>query len=487
MSNLWSVVVQDVGVDCANIWLGSLYPDLRKPELVRVILQAVEPCESNPQSVKYRVVDEILIKQDDWLAPFRHLTQRFFKCITFHGLKPLQHYRVRVVEQCSNVEHMLETAVFDTLAKSLSDYPHGLTVAMGSCFSEEYDGGAVSNAFQALYSSSQHRPHFSFLLGDQVYLDIDLGTFSYRTKDIRKRIARIYATNWIALSGVFRHGATWFLPDDHEFWNNYPVREELNPFKSLLSLDKVHDIWKQTSRDGVNNIQSVKPIRFIDIGDDLRFCIVDFRSQRTKQKLLPKHYFKSIIDWLHKLSCPGVLVMSQPLIDEIGKGNEKNLPNYAQYDELVTAIANAKHDILVLAGDLHMGRIATVHFAPRNVAERGTVMHEVVASPLSNLSGPTSIATCVAKVSERPTQFPITDNSSVATVPIQYPKNWRVSSSSMRLPYLAKRTKEHFKTVNFKQADGHIAVEIKTWLVRKRCKGSNLPQQDHEPVTLLLQ
>lgn len=482
MRNLWSAVVHDVGANYANVWVGTLYPDLRKPD--KVVIELLDEHDNVLQ------IKEIL--KEEWLRPFRHLPQRFYQIISFTELTAATRYRARVMEY-SNLEtsrpYLIE-AQFDTLGHSLNDYPEGLNIAIGSCFSEQYDGGSVSRSYEALYNAgiADKSPHFTILMGDQVYLDVGLDSLSMETREIRERIARDYAQHWNALSGVLRNGGTWFLSDDHEFWNNYPFYKSLNPFTQALRIDKVRNIWTQTSRDGVNNIQNLKPVRIINFGEDLSVCMADFRSQRTETKLLPGQYFKLILDWLGELKSPGVLAISQPLIDAVGEGDERRVPNYEQYDQLLRAIASAPHDILILAGDLHCGRIASFKFEPKREGQTvGRVMHEVVASPLSNLSGPTSMACRTMSKSSRPETFPPRPISGIKTDKVIYPKNWAVSSEfSLRdIRYLKTRTKEHFTTLNFLKTEHGIEVRVRPWRVRETVKSTGLPKPDfHEPVVL---
>lgn len=483
MRNLWSVVVHDTGIDFVNIWIGTLHPNLRKP--TRITAKLFDD--------KDNYVQQQDILQTDWKRPFRHLKQRFFTIIQFENLQIKSRYKMELYEERdgTELEIPMTDVYFDTLGSSLDDYSEGLNVAMGSCFSEQYDGGSVSLAYEALYKANiaDVSPHFNFLLGDQVYLDVGLDSLSPQTREIRERIAGDYALHWNALQGVFKSGATWFLPDDHEFWNNYPFLSWKNPYTQALRIDKVKHIWKQTARDGINNIQNAKPVRVIEIGEDLTFCLADFRSKRTEKRLLQTQYFNQVLAWFETLKSPGVLVISQPLIDEAGDEDMK-LPNYDQYAQLLRAMQDAAHDVLVLAGDLHCGRVASFQFkAASRVDGECRVMHEVVASPLSNLSGPTSLAARTQDKSNRPKTFPPVEVDGVESGTVDYPKNWVVSSEFdlTDLRYLKERTKEHFTTLNFQKVGNAIEVKVMPWRVRDVTRDTGLPRQDFpEPVKFKL-
>lgn len=483
MRNLWNIVVHDVGVDFANIWIGTLHPNLRKP--VRLIVRVTDD--------KNALIREVNIEKQHWRRPFRHLKQRFFTLLTIDKLEPNNHYQVSFYELSGDRELIIPMTdvEFDTLGHSLDDYPDGLNIAIGSCFSEQFDGGAVSNSYQALYKKylPSISPHFTFLMGDQVYLDVGIDSLSVKSREIRERIAGDYAQHWTALHGVFQNGATWFLADDHEFWNNYPFHSGLNPFLQALHFESVRNVWRQTARDGVNNVQNVKPVRFINIGEDLSFCLADFRTKRTSKKLLPPDYFDEVLNWIAQLKSPGVIVLSQPVFDEVGDEDMK-LPNYKQYKKLLRAIQHANHDIVVLAGDLHMGRVASFQFnKPGTIDEPGRTLHEVVASPLSNLSGPTSLAARTTCEKSRPQTFPPEPIEGITSKAICYPEHWCVSTEFKMADfrYLKDRTKEHFSTLNFKKTSEGLVVSVRAWCVRDYEPREGLPKCDFpQPVTFTL-
>lgn len=483
MRSLWNIVVHDVGVDFANVWIGTLHPNLRKPACLMVRVS----------NTKGKLIREISIDKSQWRRPFRHLKQRFYTLLKIENLAPGSHYQLRFFEVNNDqiIPLPMTDAEFDTIGYSLNDYPAGLNIAIGSCFSEQYDGGAVSHSYQALYNKQlpEISPHFTFLLGDQVYLDVGMDSLSVKSREIRQRIASDYEQHWFALRGIFQHGATWFLADDHEFWNNYPFYSGLNPYLQTLRLESVRNVWRQTARDGVNNIQNVKPVRFINVGEDLSFCLADFRTKRTAKKLLQPEYFDVILDWIAQLKSPGVLVISQPVFDSVGDEDMK-LPNYKQYKKLLKAFQHADHDVLVLAGDLHMGRIASFQFnKPGTKDEPGRTLHEVVASPLSNLSGPTSLAARTTCEKSRPQVFPPEAIEGITTNPVCYPERWCVSTEFRMsdLRYLKDRTKEHFSTLNFQKVDNKLEVSVRAWCVRDYLASEGLPRCDFpEPVKFVL-
>ena len=53
---------------------------------------------------------------------------------------------------------------------------------------------------------------------------VRVDSLSLLNTEIRQRIADDYALHWQALGSICGCGGTWMLPDDHEYWNDYPCR-----------------------------------------------------------------------------------------------------------------------------------------------------------------------------------------------------------------------------------------------------------------------
>lgn len=474
MKNKWGLVVHEVTEKTVNIWVGTLFHDLRKPYKVTVQI-------TDNDNV---VVSEQYVEHEEWERPFKQIkTQRFYKLLSFKNLTPGKDYKVSLIESFTNTPEQanlyLSTGSFTTLPNSITDMENGFTVGLGSCFYEEFDGGSVGTSYETLVKSTQfpYKPHIKFLSGDQVYLDIGWDSLSIIPKEVRERVANDYALHWQALRGVLRNGATWFLSDDHEFWNNYPLVKGLSPFIQALRIPSVKKAWLGTAKNGVDNIQRVAPVRTFSISNELSFCVADLRAYRTEKNIMPEKHLKNILHWLETLTTPGILVLSQPMMVEISGNDDRNFVYYKrQYAKVVKAIHDADHDVVILSGDVHHGRISKVEFP-----ERANKMIEVVASPMSNLSGISSIATSTITRSSRLKKFPPIPVPGVTSCDISYTTPWRVSTEANLLDfrYYKKRTKEHFFTLTFKKnSAGNLNVAIKAWLVREKDRKTGLPKQD---------
>jgi hypothetical protein len=87
-----------------------------------------------------------------------------------------------------------------------------------------------------------------------------------------------------------------------------------------------------------------------------------------------------------------VLVTSQPLLAEATESKlilgttDANIPSYfVQYRDLLAAIKEAPHDILVVSGDIHVGRLVNVSWQQPN--GRQAKLYELTASPIRLLQG----------------------------------------------------------------------------------------------------
>jgi len=472
----WTLAIHRVTDTTAEVWVGTLFPTLKMPDQARVELTAPNG-EKQVQT----------IVRNDWKRPFAYMRQRFYQVCTFTGLSPGTHYEVRFFRYVESVAGVmpdywqdLRSGYFDTLPSRIpaaGEKP--FVIGLGSCFYRNRDGGHASSAYKALYERGPDagRPDVTFLVGDQVYLDIGFDSLSLISKEIRQRIADDYAENWRSLGSFLNRGATWMLPDDHEYWNDYPFYDSPLPTLLALKLDSVRRAWTRASRDGVNNIQRTRPVETIAIGDDLSICVADLRSYRNKHRFLPKADFDALLKWARTLTSPGVLVVPQPLIVEENKV-ERNLLSWPQqYGELVKALASSGHDVVVLSGDVHFGRIASVP-----LGDKGGRLIEVIASPLSNLTGFNGFATAVWK--NKPRKFPDPAAITVPDFPAQkvdYDKTFKVSTRKghpLSFVYPRERTSEHFMTVAFsRNANGSLALSVEAWRARERGRG-NLPEKD---------
>ena len=464
-TNAWSLVIQRAASSWVDIWVGNLFAKSQFPLLVRIELLQV---------------DKLCVTRDitSWKRPFQYLEQGIYALNRIDDLQANTQYHVNLYVQldASRALELVKAGVFTTLPNVLpgaNEKP--FTIGFGSCFSNQDDFGQTSTAYAALYDAGgELSPDVTFLIGDQVYLDLGFLSLVPFGGYIRKRIAKRYANNWQDLTDVFTRGATWMLPDDHEYWNDYPFNNLPILALQSLKLRSVRKHWVTAANDGINNIQSARMLEIFSIGDELSICLANLRSERNEDGFISEESFTQLASWAASLRCPGVLVIQQLLLDELGPG-ERNLPSFTeQYARLVEALAASGQDIMVLTGDVHCGRIASVA-----LGKSGATLTEVVSSPLSNLKGLLNgLGAGVA--GDSPEYFPPidVDIAGVSKTKINYPQEFRIGHLPGRhfTNYPIPRTEEHFMTVAFSRStSGEVEVAVRAWKIRQLDLATGLP------------
>lgn len=261
-------------------------------------------------------------------------------------------------------------------------------VILGSCYERTFDESRVSDSFKALYPTLPTIPNVKFFAGDQVYLDHPAKDFLKNTisyEDLAARFVLAYEETWESLEKVYSFGANYFISDDHEFYNNFPNDVGFMGRLAWLSLNRnpfTPDYlrnWADIAKVYFNAAQTTDVVQQFDIGKELSFFIADVRVNRcSSSHFIDDQNFNKIILWLNQLTSPGVLVLGQPIL-VTPNDDDLTLPNYTrQYKALVDAIANSKHDIIILSGDVHYSRFAAVR-----LAKHDKMLYEVISSPLS--------------------------------------------------------------------------------------------------------
>ncbi|MFP5023351.1 alkaline phosphatase D family protein [Pseudonocardia phyllosphaerae] len=103
------------------------------------------------------------------------------------------------------------------------------TALVGSCYDADTDD---TDEFDAAFTHLRDEvaaPDLSLLVGDQVYADAPALFYALMARRTPRTYALLeYWTSWGMQAGrrgmrtMLAHGPHWFLPDDHEFWNNWP-------------------------------------------------------------------------------------------------------------------------------------------------------------------------------------------------------------------------------------------------------------------------
>jgi hypothetical protein len=426
------LVPHEASTTTARIWVGRFGAD--QPVGLRL---AVGPAPPSPIPAAWQphVID----------GAVRLWSQRH----VLTGLAPGQGQPVRLLDGDLEVASAVVTTLPERLPL-LDERP--FTCLLGSCFGWDGDpfGREVGAAVRQL--PALHRPDVTFLCGDQVYLDAPFPRYLHHLpggEGLRLELFEKYRANWAppdqgaGYSELLRQGATYFTADDHELWNNAPN-------KTPVVLKTWFGPWRQEWYDAASELYDrfQSPSRIMSFGvDRLSFLVADLRldraADRSRVQSDPDH--RRVIAWIDGLPGPGVLVLGQPmLVAEAGwKGNiaDWGLPDYRQYGPLVAAIQRSRHDIVVLTGDVHFGRVAGA------TLPSGANLYEVIASPFALVT-----PLLPQRWAAPPERFPASLLPGTVGCPVWSRDDYKVEA-------------DHFATVAFRDAGGRLVMHVTAWVI----------------------
>ena len=374
----------------------------------------------------------------------RHWSQR----VELAGLEPGRRYPLRLLD--SGVTLASGTAA--TLPLELPPLSASPFVCMiGSCFAYLSDrAGAAGAAYAGLPAAAQ--PHVKFLAGDQVYLDAPFPRYLFALlgeQDLRTDLLATYIATWAqgdngwGFSELLRNGSTFFCSDDHEFWNNAPsptptVRTTWWPFGDHGAA------WLRLARELYTTFQSPARHETFSV-DRLSFMVLDTRIDRTadRSRFCDPASLDALRTWVDALVGPGALVVGQPILTaRTGfKGNftDWGLADFDQYEDLVRIMSRTTHDLLILTGDVHFGRVAGFELAA------GQRIVEIVSSPFALVDPRVG-----GKWSAPPPLFP--EAALAGTNPRRV---WVDQTYQL--------TTNQFSTLEFNAAGPRVQVNVRSW------------------------
>ncbi|MEX3933191.1 hypothetical protein AB4Y32_15550 [Paraburkholderia phymatum] len=275
-------------------------------------------------------------------------------------------------------------------------------ILLSSCYSQPED---LDGLLGTIVSQIKVQPHLTVLAGDQVYLDLPLTQHvPDRNPDRAHLLANKYYLNWLSgalrvpgLQSVLERAPVVCIPDDHEFWNNYPFAQKQLPDTWT---DGSRQLLGDTARALYEDYQIGGPpggaggaIR-LDV-EPLKMLFVDMRCDRDsaltslmgpKAVAAMNAWEKDLID-AHAAGKPAVgllasgqaLFIDPPQSDWSMKTFDAEMPNYQQFSVLQSTLGRLADDgipVVYMTGDVHWGRVASGHDLPTN-----TALYEVIASP----------------------------------------------------------------------------------------------------------
>jgi hypothetical protein len=343
------------------------------------------------------------------------------------------------------------------------------TLWASSCFHWKSADANLQSLVEQLLADPRYRPHLNVFLGDQVYLDYPQWQrfLLWGEADLKGSFNESYARTWTqpAFQRLLSSAASVFLADDHEFWNNHP-NPPLSAWSWIRS-GRFWQTWRRLALERFEAIQGRQPCQSIELRADsgsskpaLTLFFADTSVDRdVAGRFMTDANMAALTQWLRKLRCPGVLALGQPLHTDRGSRWARKLPGFAQFHEaLVPALEKARHDVVVLAGDAHFGRIATWRSKPD-----GARVIEVVSSPLALVSALAGGA-AVSGPSDfgKPARTP--DGSLPARArAVEYVK----MAPAHALPRSKAVSEEHGLTLSFAKTEaGDVRLEVRAWFPR---------------------
>jgi hypothetical protein len=235
-------------------------------------------------------------------------------------------------------------------------------------------------------------PHLKVWSGDQVYLDSPWNKFMvggpHSAHEIDASHVSHYLETWSHkhLGEALAMGANYFVPDDHEYWNNSPYWNAVVP---ELSSDKRRKHWIHRAQQLLSAFQPVvdQPVSVPPVS----LLCLDTRSNRSpadRSRFMSASDLSKLQSWIAGLSGPGLLVLGQPVFH--GKGaswwkpgvaEDYSYADFGQYTSMMSALASTRHDIAILTGDVHFSRVSRLTLPSQHS------IYEIVCSPLARVLG----------------------------------------------------------------------------------------------------
>ncbi|HSC67853.1 MAG TPA: alkaline phosphatase D family protein [Cellvibrio sp.] len=270
---------------------------------------------------------------------------------------------------------------------------------LSSCY---YQPNDKSHALADIIKTIKPAPDFNLLAGDQVYLDLpSLQNLPGDKMRLAQALGKKYQVNWFStainqpgLADILLHGPVLCIPDDHEYWNNFPFfQAQLN--NTHREADRNN--WRELAtrlyeRYQMSPAQSAGFFRQ-DIAP-LSMLFLDGRTYRDDQG---KHMFNAqtraaIVQWKNDLLARknnhlptiGLLNSGQALlIEKPGPWDRRiadmemiNYGDFALLQQSFEELFAAEIPLIFVTGDVHWGRIV------EGKNQRGkTLFYEVIASP----------------------------------------------------------------------------------------------------------
>ena len=307
----------------------------------------------------------------------------------------------------------------ETLPVQVPDALQGrFNVLLLSCFHQLEDKTGTAGA---VLSRLKVKPDLTLFAGDQVYLDLPtIADFRDDVGWLGNKFQNDYLANWFGdrrstgdplaippgYPEVLALAPGVFMPDDHEYWNNYPFWASV--IQNSWSSDG-RERWKRAAEAAYRGFQENPALGFgtarvLDV-EPLSILMLDTRSQRSMTSrgkvgdLLGAPGRKALADWVQRLvqrstgARPwfGMLVTGQSFFSPAAGAAKGAIADYEYPDywpdfafmvEQVERLTKAGLPLILATGDVHWGRMLRAD----DPAAPGAAVFEVISSPTSLVS-----------------------------------------------------------------------------------------------------
>jgi len=318
------------------------------------------------------------------------------------------------------------------------------------------------------------------MAGDQVYLDLPLEGLPQTAPELSSIFGDKYLRNWASaeldtpgLQKALGRAPVVCIPDDHEFWNNYPFSQKQLPGTWNTGMrqrwaDAAQALYEDYQIGGKAGARGATRINI----DPLKMLFVDMRCHRDDlfQNLMTPLASNALTEWVEDLieakgrnqPAIGVLASGQTLFIDPPQGDWKKrnvdaeMANYAQFDFLQNAIgklADNKIPVVYLTGDVHWGRVGR-----GTDLQTDTPLYEIIASPSRLIRTPfldtaKESSNAVKGIFGKKDPWP--RHADPSEVPDRFGRNRRFALNTQ-----FKRRGDHVAIVSFNRAGNGVDMQV---------------------------
>lgn len=410
-------------------------------------------------------------KSENWRRAFTGVYE-FTKLKSGAALQPDTAYAVTVTDDQNNSFELPTRTLPAQVPQALDRW---FNVLLVSCFHQAEDRTGLAGVVAADIKA-RLKPHLTLFLGDQVYLDLPpIKDFPDHEAWLADNFEKDYRRNWQGPTGysqVLAVAPGAYVPDDHEYWNNYPHWASI--IQNTWSEDG-RARWERGAQAMFEGFQLTPPARLgdpvvLDV-EPLSFFIADTRSKqdRKREHALSPAAFAEMERWVGRVierKQTGVFVGGQSLFVKqpsylAGRFEDAELPDYKDFNKilkLVERLAAAGRPLLCITGDVHWGRVLTAH--DRTTAREA--IHEVISSPASLVTTPPTFGGILANLFGTSNPWP---RHHEAGEPFSNHSalGGRFASTTVR----HKQKGNHVALLSFRQTGGGLEVRIKYFPIHR--------------------